>query len=174
VQVPASSMYDTSEFNQLTYGFQWSRVEGDWLAGSLQQQHPLSSLVINYWWRLSYFPSEERTLRKNINSKVTSFCTGRIFVKISVPMTAPVNYVRRTINANPPPHQKKGGWNHKSTHIKIAIFHTGAWVSLNWVRNEQCEMVPRNLFLDVTREEMPSIQTYDVRIIPYLLFLRGW
>jgi len=57
-------------------------------------------------------------------------------------MTVPVNYVRRTINTNQPPtKKKKWKWNHKSAHIKIAICHTGVWVSLNWVRNEQCEML---------------------------------
>ena len=65
MQVPAFCMYDTSEFNQLAYGFQWSRVERDWLAGSLLEKHPLSSFVINYWWRLSQFPSEDREKIQN-------------------------------------------------------------------------------------------------------------
>jgi hypothetical protein len=51
---------------------------------------------------------QKRERCEKISSKVTSFCTGGIFVKISVPMTAPVNYVRRTINTNPIPTKKRG------------------------------------------------------------------
>lgn len=49
-------------------------------------------------------------------------------------MTAPVNYVRPTINTSHTPPGKKKGWSHKSTQIKITVFHNAACVSLNWAK----------------------------------------
>jgi hypothetical protein len=93
----------------------------DWLAVSNNNIpcRPLLS-IIDDDYPISLLKRER--CEKKISSKVTSFYTGGIFVKISVPMTSPVNYVRRTINTIPPPKKRDGIINPL---IKNSNFHTG-------------------------------------------------
>jgi hypothetical protein len=66
----------------------------------------------------------ERELQKKIfNSKVTSFYTGGIFVKNqrTYDGTGKLCTSYDKHHHSPPPQKK--GWSHKSTQIKITIFH---------------------------------------------------
>jgi len=78
-----------------------------------------------------------------VREKVTSFYNGGIFFcENQCTYDGTGKLCTSNDKHQPTPHQKKKWkWNHKSAHIKIAICHTGVWVSLNWVRNEQCEML---------------------------------